>query len=75
MKGEACYMSPGGLGGEYIKVFDRVEGIIESDALHFESRIYRLVGTGGSETSSVVSRTASERRQLMPEGSGATENW
>lgn len=75
MKDEACYMSPGRPGGEYIKVFDRVEGIIESDAIHFESRIYRLVGAGGSETSSLVSRIASERLQLMPEGSGATEKW
>ena len=75
MKGEVYYMFPGEYRGEYVKVFDRPEGIIESDALHFESRVHRLVGTGGSETSSLVSRNASERLQLISEGSGPTETW
>ena len=75
MRSEVYYMFPGEQGGEYVKVFDRVESIVESDSLYSESRGLRQLAVGGRERSLVISDAAARQLSLIDEGSGPTERW
>jgi hypothetical protein len=75
MRGEVYYMFPSEQGGEYIKIFDRIENIVESDSLYSESKGLLHVAEGGRERSLAISDAAARQLSLIDEGSGPTERW
>ncbi|MFI6548682.1 hypothetical protein ACIBO9_36105 [Streptomyces prunicolor] len=50
LDGVVYFMFPEAEGGEYVKVFGSVEGMIESDALHAECMSWDVAGHGGFES-------------------------
>lgn len=75
ISGTVWFLCPGEWDGDYVAVFPRVESLIESDALHAESRGWRLVAEGRAESFDAVARRASTSLAVLPEASGDTESW
>ena len=73
--GGVYYMYPTVNGGEYLKVFDRPEYIIESDSIYFECSQLPLIARGGAETSRNVFNISSRQLPEIPCVSGMTEKW
>jgi hypothetical protein len=74
LDGAVHFMYPGDHGGEYVHVFDRIEAIIESDALMAECAEWIEVRRGGGDTIRLIEAKVDVLSRL-DEASGHTESW
>jgi hypothetical protein len=74
LDGAVHFMYPGEHGGEYVHVFDRVEAIIEVDALLAECAEWIEVRRGGGDSIARVEAKVSALVRI-DEASGHTESW
>jgi hypothetical protein len=74
LDGAVDYMFPGELGGDYVRVFDRPECIVEADALHWECEGWTEVAAGRLESADAVEARA-RTLPLIGAASGSTEWW
>lgn len=75
LDGNVFFMYPDLHGGEYVKVFDRIEDLIESDAIFAEcSSNWSNVGAGGADLLESIKEKCKVLSRLS-EGVGETEAW
>lgn len=74
LEGVVYFMFPEVNGAEYVRAFDRIEDLIESDALHAECANWSRVSTGGLDSLAEIQVRARELDRIE-EGSGITESW
>jgi hypothetical protein len=74
LDGGVHFMYPGDHGGEYVHVFDRIEAVIESDALMAECAEWIEVSRGGGDTIDLMETKVSALSRI-DEASGHTESW
>lgn len=74
LDGAVDFMFPGEHVGKYVRVFDRIEAIIESDALMAECAEWIEVAQGGGDTINRMEGKVSVLSRI-DEASGHTESW
>ncbi|MCX4971299.1 hypothetical protein [Streptomyces sp. NBC_00620] len=74
LDGVVYFMFPEVEGGDYVKAFGSVEGMIESDALHSECMSWDVAGRGGAESLDEV-RGRCRNLQRAEEVDGSSEAW
>jgi hypothetical protein len=74
LDGAIYYLFSGAHGGDWVKVFDTCESIIEADALYDECARWEVVGSGGAASADEIEARCTPLAELT-EASGQTERW